>query len=387
MASAAKILTQAWSIVDFGLPELNDYARRIMEKETKNGMMILCCIFFLLLVSAAILNSTLGLCGPFLYTYGILALLCIHVFIASKVLKDLLTIHLLGITLLVISSTALVLIAHKTGIFSVPLLAGIVFIFLVVPLVPWGLREATIVTVLVYGVFTLSTWSVSGRFDPLTLLLLQFFMISAGCIILTIVARNARLRKKEIKSMYELQMAHDEVRLLSKQDPLTEAWNRRHLQEKFFRTTMEFRQKNLPYFFVLFDIDLFKEINDTYGHDYGDRILQWISKAFRENLSAGELFVRMGGDEFALLMSSDPEEYISKSLRQFNMIVEKFGQQGHRSVSMSFGMVKVMPDDHSRLSLIYKKADMALYAAKKKKGNWLMAGDMVRPDIDRALCL
>ena len=70
--------------------------------------------------------------------------------------------HMLGMTLLVVSGVSYVLLAHQSGSIGAALLTGVTLLFMVVPLVPWWLRESSIVTLLVYGLFSASTWSAAS---------------------------------------------------------------------------------------------------------------------------------------------------------------------------------------------------------------------------------
>ncbi len=364
-------LSQAsfWTVTRFGVSELDDYAVQLMEEETRSGLRVLCLVFILLLSASAILDAVLGLSGPYLYTYLVLAVLSTNIYFAARTIRDVRSLHLLGMTLLVISSTAMVLLAHKEGTFSIPLFIGVMLIYVVVPLIPWGLREAVTVITLIYLVFTLSTLNARIPFDPSVMTLLQFFMVSVGLIILILVARNAVVRKKEIKTLFELENAHRETRRLSFRDPLTDAWNRRYLQERYFDTALGYHQGGKSFYFVLFDVNNFKQINDSYGHEYGDRVLQWVAEAFSGSLKGHDLLVRMGGDEFALLVECDPHRHIQRGVEALDSAVRRMGHKGHDQVTMSFGLVRVAPGTQIELSLVYKEADKALYASKKEDGN------------------
>ncbi len=371
----------SWTITRFGVSELDDYAVQLMEEETRSGLRVLCLVFILLLSASAILDAVLGLSGPYLYTYLVLAVLSTNIYFAARTIKDVKSLHLLGMTLLVISSTAMVLLAHKEGTFSIPLFIGVMLIYIVVPLVPWGLREAVTIISLIYMVFTLSTLNARIPFDPTVMTLLQFFMVSVGIIILILVARNAGVRKKEIKTLFELENAHRETRRLSYRDPLTDAWNRRYLQERYFDIALGYHQAGTSFFLVLFDVDNFKQINDTHGHEYGDRVLQWVAEAFSGTLKGHDLLVRMGGDEFALLVESDPHRHIQKGVEALDSAIRRMGHKGHEKVTMSFGMVRVSPGGQIELNMVYKEADKALYASKKEDGNTITEATCVSPGI------
>ncbi|PLX83219.1 MAG: hypothetical protein C0617_11830 [Desulfuromonas sp.] len=368
--------TGFWRITRFGKPELEAYAVGLLEGELRSGLRTLSVIFLLLLAAASVLFALLGFGGTYLYTYLVLAVLATHVFFAARTIRDLQALQLLGMTLLVLCSTALVLQAHKVSAVGSPLLTGVVLLFATVPLIPWGMREAIISLSLIYSVFTLSTWFGRHRFETGDLLLLQFFMVGSGLIVLTLVGRNALVRKDGIKSLFELEVAHEKTRNLSYRDPLTGVWNRRYLQEHYLDQAAQYRLEGKPFYFILFDIDKFKLINDTYGHDYGDMVLQWVADAFSAPLGPDEMLVRVGGDEFTLVVSGDPNDLIQKGIEAVKGSLAANGWEEHRAVNLSFGMVRVPPEAQFSLKVVFRNADKALYAAKKNSGNWVVQGDL-----------
>ncbi len=391
LPAAGEGRTDIWVITRFGSPQLDAYALDLMEGEVRSGVKTLSLIFFILLSISGGLNLYLGFAGEYLYTYVVLAVLAANVFFSSRAIGDIRSLHLLGMTLLVVSSSALVLQAHKIGAFGIPLYIGVVLIFVVVPLVPWGLREASSIVALIYLVFTLSTSLASERFGASTLLLLQFFMLSAALIVLVLVARSARVRKTEIKSLFQLESAHQEMRSLSYRDPLTGAWNRRYIQDRYDEAITRYCEEGRDCYFLLFDLNRFKQINDTYGHAFGDRVLQWVSESFNEHLQPGEIFARMGGDEFALLLAQAPQPYLQKSLESLNVRqsrVRRMGWDDADGVTISIGLVNLAPESEQvPFTSAYKGADKALYEAKAKGGNRVEEGTLACAVADPAVML
>ena len=375
-----------WSVTSFKEPGIDIFARDIIKNETRAGIQVMTLLFFCLLVAAALLNKLVGLGGPSSYAFLILAALCLHVLLASFHSRELDVLFLLAISLLVISSTTMVLMAHKSGTFSPTFYAGVALIFIFIPFVPWGLREASLVSFLIYLIITLSVLSSNHKFSESSIILMQFFMLSTAIIVLVMVGRNTDVRRNEIMSHYGLQKSHAALQLLSNKDPLTDIWNRRYLQDQFYQISTHFSQLRKNYYFVLFDIDDFKQINDTYGHDYGDHILQWAAESFGRALNHGDSIYRIGGDEFALIITDDPVDCLQRGLSDLCKEVKTLGRVEHAGVAVSFGMVTVLPDDPKDLREIYKKADKALYSAKRHKGSWLVdTGDDSTPALDRSI--
>ena len=366
-------LGRFWSVTNFDEPDIDSFARNLIKKETIAGIRLMTLLFFCLLIAAAFLNKFVNLGGPPLYAYLLLAVLCLHVLLASFHSQGIDALYLLAIALLMISSTTLVLMAHKSGVFSPTFFTGVALIFIFIPFIPWGLREASLVSFLIYLVITLSVLSSKDHFSTKSIILLQFFMLSIGFIVLALVGKYVDVRRNEILGLFGLQKSHSEMQQLSYKDPLTETWNRRYLHESFFQITSDFTQIGKTYYFVLMDIDNFKDINDTYGHDYGDHILQWTSESFSKKLRQDEYFFRMGGDEFALILGDKPLHRLQEGLAALNTEVATLGAGEHAGVTISIGMTAMQPGEKFDLRKIYKKADKALYAAKRHKGSWVVS--------------
>jgi len=372
-----------WTLTNFNEPEMNVFAKDIIRKDAVAGIQMMTLLFFCLLLASAFLDHFVALGGPPLSSYLLLAVLCLHVMLASFRSREIDALYLLALSLLMISCTTLVLMAHKNGSFSPTFYAGVALIFIFIPFVPWGMREASLVTLLLYIVITLSVLSSSKNFPLNSIIQLQFFMLSTAFIILAMVGRNTEVRRNEIMGLFGLKKSHAQMRLLSYKDPLTEIWNRRYLQEKFYDISNEFNELKRNYFFILFDIDGFKQINDTYGHDYGDHILQWTTESFKKCLGPGNYLFRIGGDEFAIIIGNEPWQCLHTAIGDLHKELEKFGKVGHTAVSFSFGMINVASEKQKDLREIYKKADKALYAAKRHQGNWLVeVGDDSLSEID-----
>lgn len=360
-----------WSLLCFDNPELDHFAAARLEGEIRSGLMTLSLLFLLLLSASAILIAFMGLSSVSSYTYLVLGLLSAHIYFAARSVREVQALYLLGMALLVVSSTALVLQAHQVGAFGLPLYVGLVLVFVVIPLVPWGLREGLALVLIIYIVFTASLVN-SPRIQDWTFALLQFFMVSAGMIVLVLVGRNAILRRNEIKSRFQLEAAHAEILKMSYQDPLTGACNRRYLKENFAGEAARRLQSDGEFFFLLFDLDRFKYINDTYGHITGDRVLQWVVESFKKYMHGDDLLVRIGGDEFALITGQKPESVVQHSRDYFMEQQTRQGWSPEERVTLSFGMARVTGElAHISLEKLFSFTDKALYQAKDKGGDCL----------------
>lgn len=361
-------LSDIWSITNFNRTDLSKYAEKSMFVDTRKGIIILCWVLFTLLGSSAALYYFLGYDSIFVYSSSILAVLSLHMSISVRAISETRVLYLLATTLIVIIGVAMVLLAHKSGGFNAALFASVVLLFLVMPLVPWGFREALLIVVLVYAVFTASTLSVDGKFDVETLWILQFVMLGASLATLVVISRNILIRKNDIKLRFKLKKAHDRMELLSFRDPLTGAWNRRFLEQKFDSIIAAYSKTKLPIYFVTIDINDFKPLNDNYGHEFGDRVLKQLVRHFQQSFSGHKYMIRMGGDEFAILMACNhPEQNLHDASKALLNDPELKTQNGYTPVHVSMGVMQIDGQQPISLNKVYRGADQILYRAKEKK--------------------
>jgi diguanylate cyclase (GGDEF)-like protein len=166
--------------------------------------------------------------------------------------------------------------------------------------------------------------------------------------------------------------AHD----LSMRDPLTGLYNRRYLEETMGRELPRARRLGASVGVIVLDIDHFKQLNDTYGHDAGDRVLERTGDVLRAATRKGDIACRFGGEEFAIVLPGATlqvarvrAEAIRAALE--TMRVEMSGRPVGK-LTISAG-VAAMPAHAQDWSLTLRRADRALYAAKQSGRNKVMA--------------
>ena len=359
-----EFLSRLWSIYDFKDLEVQGFAKKQLMMETRHGLKLMSTLLIFLILVAMLLFKQLGQIDTYSLNYFWVLALAAHINISARVVKDVSTLHALGMTLLVISATAYVFIAHQAGGFSPLLLVNIILLFMIIPMIPWGLREATFVIVAIYCLLTLSTYSVSNRFDHETILILQFFLLAAGSTSLLLVVRSVLIRKKELVSHFDLQKAHAELYTLSNVDPLTTAWNRRYTDTAVSNLVNNFTGIHQHLQFIIFDLDYFKILNDSFGHDFGDRVLIILSKTIQKAVGKQGELIRIGGDEFILLLVGfDPEQFMQTICQDIKSLVNQ--EQENASFGLSWGYVTLPLVVISNTESVYQKADKALYAHKQ----------------------
>ncbi|SDI57222.1 diguanylate cyclase (GGDEF) domain-containing protein [Pseudomonas flavescens] len=174
-------------------------------------------------------------------------------------------------------------------------------------------------------------------------------------------------RTAELKATnQQLSQREQELRHAAFHDPLTELPNRRYLIERCEQALGRALQSGETLALLLIDLDHFKPINDRYGHDAGDLMLQHVGKRIREHMRASDTVARLGGDEFAVLIEgadaqSHAQDVAARLLAELARPVDYAGQA--LTVSISIG-VAFHPLHAEQFASLYKAADQALYQAK-----------------------
>lgn len=153
-------------------------------------------------------------------------------------------------------------------------------------------------------------------------------------------------------------------------DALTGVYNRRYMSAHLDRKIMEIGDSGRPVSAVMFDIDHFKRINDTYGHASGDDVLKQLAGRIRDSIRDFDLLARYGGEEFVLIMPNTAAETavgVSERLRHClaDQPFEISGSPEPLVVTASFGVATTSDPDESAESLL-DRADRSLYRAKEK---------------------
>jgi polar amino acid transport system substrate-binding protein len=156
---------------------------------------------------------------------------------------------------------------------------------------------------------------------------------------------------------------------ISHKDDLTNIYNRRKLKKVLIKHYNEFTiDKSNIFSVILIDIDYFKSVNDTYGHDIGDQIIKEISNFILENKQENDYFGRWGGEEFLIISPKkncyDVKNYYEKIRKD---ISEKIFSDKKLKKTCSFGITDIRSGD--TLDSLLKRADEALYVSKETGRN------------------
>ena len=181
--------------------------------------------------------------------------------------------------------------------------------------------------------------------------------------------KNIDLQKANdiIKSQNdELQTAYLRMEQLAQTDPLTGLSNRRNIMEKIKLETYRSQRSGEPFSFLLIDIDHFKSINDTYGHDCGDRVLVALAGLLTAHMRKIDVISRWGGEEFLALLPRTDKEGAAKLAEKIRSVVEKATVASCGKKIFVTVTIGVSVFDHSpSVDQSIKEADEALYEGKK----------------------
>ena len=158
---------------------------------------------------------------------------------------------------------------------------------------------------------------------------------------------------------------------ISVSDGLTNLYNRRYLEQRLSKELAYSRRFHKPLTVLMADIDFFKKLNDTYGHQAGDYALKSVSDVFNASLREYDVVARYGGEEFAILLPSTPRlrgASIAERIRSNVAHNEMKFRSNKLHVTASIGVASYPEDSETGEELVHK-ADLALYAAKSQGRN------------------
>ena len=227
----------------------------------------------------------------------------------------------------------------------------------------FGTRRGVIVSLAGFALLYLATgvslaWGMLAEADSLELVA---FAPVGHAVLITVVWVLAR-------NVEQLAAARSRAELLEVQattDVVTGVANRRRLDDELQRLIAQASRYGQSLSVVLLDLDCFKEVNDTHGHDIGDRVLVEVADRLTAAVRDADLVGRWGGEEFLLLAPhTDHPAACALAERCREAISRSSMQAGDVTVTASFGVATLGPDDDARS--LMRRADLALYTAKSE---------------------
>jgi diguanylate cyclase (GGDEF)-like protein len=173
-------------------------------------------------------------------------------------------------------------------------------------------------------------------------------------------------------------------------DPLTGLYNRRYFWRRLEDERAFAQRHGRPLALLVGDIDLFKRVNDTYGHAVGDIVLTAVARCLMQLRRRGDTVARVGGEEFAVIL---PETDLAEAVRVAERFREAIAQldfefdrerYGRFRVTLSFGAAAAEGADILPAAALFQRADAAMYRAKQAGRNRVMMPDMPATDVAAA---
>lgn len=170
-----------------------------------------------------------------------------------------------------------------------------------------------------------------------------------------------------------MEASKEELKLLASIDPMTKLYNRRYFSEVSEDIFNMSKRTDNDISLVMFDIDDFKSVNDTYGHHVGDKVIIGVADILLEHTRKSDIVCRFGGEEYIILLPDTDMEssmQIAESIRKLveNMVIT-YDQDKKLQVTISVGvaMSDIIEDDDIEIAI--NRADNALYEAKRSGKN------------------
>ena len=180
---------------------------------------------------------------------------------------------------------------------------------------------------------------------------------------------KAQLETQVQERTRDLEQAKLTAEKEARTDSLTNIYNRRYFMKSGEDLLNKVRNRNIPYSVLMFDIDHFKSINDQYGHPVGDQALREFAHVIQEGIRESDIFGRLGGEEFALIVNNNQNETLqtAERLRENISKIKIDTHKGLLSFTTSVGIAHLTNED--TVSELINSADKALYRAKKTGRN------------------
>lgn len=183
------------------------------------------------------------------------------------------------------------------------------------------------------------------------------------------------------REISERQKAQKRLEELATRDELTNAYNRRHFTHLANREIQRAERTGQSINLLFLDIDLFKSVNDQYGHDAGDRVLKKLTEICLSNIRELDTFARMGGEEFAILLPEIDGIQAKLTAHRLCRIIADTPiptEAGDLKITVSIGVSTYSRNISETLEKMLKQADIALYEAKAKGRNRVEMPDTVQ---------
>lgn len=227
-----------------------------------------------------------------------------------------------------------------------------------------------------YKAKNLRCWLFSGTHcrDEIQGKFLEKMEICIGCKVFKANMNTLAMRKtlelvnKQLKEFRQIvDNRNRALKRLAAIDKLTGSYNRRKFEEIIEREIQRFRRLNKPLSMIIFDIDNFKKINDTYGHNIGDYVLKKIATIVKKTIRKVDYCIRWGGEEFLIISAETDKEKAYVLAERLRKGIQNFKFNNVAQITISCGVAEFKKEDTK--NTLIKRADDAMYKAKRSGRN------------------
>jgi len=179
--------------------------------------------------------------------------------------------------------------------------------------------------------------------------------------------------KARVKKELQIQDMMEKLQELASIDSMTKLYNRRHFKQLSEHSIDLAKRNKQPVSIIMLDIDKFKNINDTYGHQVGDEVIINLANILRYNKRKSDIICRFGGEEFVIMLPNTPVKGANIVAQKIRKDVENFilniTDNQKINFTISLGVSSINLEDDNSIELSLKHADDALYQAKESGRN------------------
>ncbi|PWV99145.1 diguanylate cyclase (GGDEF)-like protein [Hoeflea marina] len=213
-----------------------------------------------------------------------------------------------------------------------------------------------------------------GQFTFLAMVLSGLAFTCSLLLILPTLSRGLREQGKLQRMTETLSMRSQTLEHAAVTDAMTGMYNRRYFDEALVEYLAAFKRIRKPIGMAVFDLDHFKSVNDTYGHDVGDEVLRRVAGCFQDFTRYHDVVARLGGEEFAILSPNinerqlfDLSDRVRQAVSQLNL------EAGNVTLRVTISVGLAIWDGSESGEDLYRRADKQLYEAKRKGRNRVCA--------------
>jgi len=271
--------------------------------------------------------------------------------------------------------------------YAEPLRPSEIVLFVLLPAVLWAALRFSVTgasvaiflaALIVLGVAVVSYGGIAGATTPRDVFALQISMLTMALGGLFVSAALTERRYSEMR-----------LDMLANHDPLTGLPNRSYFQDFLGHALARAQREKSQVSLLFIDLDRFKHINDSQGHEVGDQVLRIVANRLDEQLRADDFVARLGGDEFAVILTHPPASRAASRVARklIKVLAESFKLEQRRyAIGASIG-ISVYPDDGHDANTLLRQADLAMYQAKQRRSGFEYFSDELNTVAQQQLSL